>query len=954
MALAMGYSLYIGSGTAVRYASLVDAAMEIKLEAAIGHLWFEEVISGDRHEDVSGALAHIDKSAWYARVMLEGGENSEGTIVPLQDPALRGEIEEVLVKILEFRSIADDRWEASEQSGIGSEIDQRFDALFNDLLIQADIVETELQSFMAQEIFRFRTIQSLLIAICLGLASLTGLIFRNYNRELKQGISALQKSEENMSTTLLSIGDAVITTDTDGCIVRMNPVAEQLTGWNHSEARGLPLENIFHIINSKTRMKVDNPVAKVLTEGIIVGLANHTALIARDGTEFQIADSGAPIRDTQGRITGVVLVFRDVTESYAKDQLLRQSEDKFRALYDNAPLSYQSLDEDGCFLDINPAWLNALGYKKEEVIGQNFADFLHPDWKPHFEKNFPEFKRRGYVNDVQFKIRHKDKHYLDISFEGCIGYLPDGSFRQTYCVFKDITSLKENEVERERLVKAIEQANESIVITDAEGIILYTNPVFEQITGYSADEALGLSPRVLQSGEHNEEFYKNLWTVISGGDTWRGRFINQKKDGSHFTEDATISPVFDNAGIIVNYVAVKRDVTEQLALEEQYHQAQKVESIGRLAGGVAHDLNNLLTPILGYCEILMADFDADDARRESVDIILRSGIRARDLVRQLLAFSRKQTLEYKQVSLNQILENFQDLLQRTIREDIIIQVTLSPETGNIMADIGQIEQVIMNLTVNAADSMPQGGHLNIETMPVELDEEYASKHHGVKAGPYYMLAISDTGHGIDDEIMERIFEPFFSTKGEQGTGLGLATVYGIIKQHGGNIWVYSEKDKGTTFKIYLPASHEQPAEVKVKKAETASRVCSETILLAEDDEEVRELARAILCRTGYTVLEASSGADALSRQTDHDGPVHLLLTDVVMPEMNGKQLFELARGKNPDLKVLFMSGYTDDVVVHRGVLDEGTNFIQKPFTLDALAAKVQEILDQKTRPGPQH
>lgn len=1069
MVVAMGYSLIIGSQATTRYAPLMDAAMEIKLEITMGHLWFEEVISGDRNENIANALAHLDQSAWYARAMLEGGKNSEGHFEPLHDPALRSEIEEVLEKILEFRAIAEARWQAIEESGIGSKIDQDFDALFNELLLQADNVETALQEVMARELKRFRAVQILLILFCLGVAVLIGIVFRRYQKSLLQGMSSLQKNEEKLAITLNSIGDAVIATNTAGEVTRMNPVAEKLTGWKNSEALGRPLAEVFQIINSKTRMGVENPVAKVLDKGMIVGMANHTVLISRNGTECQIADSGAPIKDTQGNIIGVVLVFRDVSESYAKDHLLRQSEEKFRTLYDNAPLSYQSLDEEGCFLDINPTWLKTLGYEKEEVIGLPFADFLHPDWKPHFKKNFPEFKRRGQVHDVQFKIRHKNGTYRDISFEGSIGYHPDGTFHQTYCVFQDITEKnlaqekasrfshilestlneiyifdsetyllievnrgarenlgfsmeelstmnaldlkpeitadhftilvaplrsgakeivlfntvhrrkdgslypvevhlqmmthfgtslfvaitldiserKQKEEEREQLIKAIEQTTESIVITDAGGTILYTNPIFEQITGYSNAEAIGLNPRILKSEQHDDDFYREMWKTISGGETWRGQIINQKKDGSLFTEDASISPVFDEAGVIVNYVSVKRDITDRIHLEEQYHQAQKVESIGRLAGGVAHDLNNLLTPILGYGEMMLADFSPDDARREGMDIILRSGIRARDLVRQLLAFSRKQTLEYKPEDLNQIITNFESLLRRTTREDIQIAIVTSPKMSTIMADVGQIEQVIMNLTVNAADAMPDGGQLTIETMPVELDEEYTVNHHGVKPGPYCMLAMSDTGCGIADETMEKIFEPFFSTKGEQGTGLGLATVYGIVKQHGGNIWVYSEPGKGTTFKVYLPASDESLITTSATEATTTPRQCFESILLAEDNKDVRDLASTILTREGYTVLVAENGPSALELMDAHEGPLDLLLTDVVMPEMNGKKLFSLAAENHPQLKVLYMSGYTDNVIVHRGVLDENTSFIQKPFAIKALVAKVREVLNQE-------
>lgn len=389
------------------------------------------------------------------------------------------------------------------------------------------------------------------------------------------------------------------------------------------------------------------------------------------------------------------------------------------------------------------------------------------------------------------------------------------------------------------------------------------------------------------------------------------------------------------------------DVTEQKQLESQLRQAQQLEAVGRLAGGVAHDLNNLLVPILGYSQFLLDDFGPDDARRKSVKQIINAGLKARDLVRQLLAFGRKQVLEYKPVDINQVIKSFENLLRRTIREDIAIEIILSPHISPVMADIGQIEQVIMNLAVNAADAMPEGGKMTIETELVELDDEYAGKHPSVEAGEFVMLAISDTGCGMDNETREHIFEPFFTTKGESGTGLGLATVYGIVKQHGGNIWVYSEPEKGTAFKVYLPVSENEPIEGEKKgRALTTDLKGSETILLVEDDEDVRYLANAILSRHGYTVLVAKNGVDALTVLEAYNKPVNLLLTDVVMPEMNGKDLFEKIAPKYPDIKVVYMSGYTNNIIVHHGILDNGVQFIQKPFTVEALAVKIREVLEQ--------
>jgi len=361
---------------------------------------------------------------------------------------------------------------------------------------------------------------------------------------------------------------------------------------------------------------------------------------------------------------------------------------------------------------------------------------------------------------------------------------------------------------------------------------------------------------------------------------------------------------------------------------------------------VAHDLNNLLSPIVGYGEMLMAGAVEKEAIKETLGEIVHAGMRARDLVHQLLAFSRKQPLEFKSIDLNALVRNFEKLLRRTIREDVAIHVDLSEPLPTIKGDAGQLEQVLMNLAVNAQDAMPDGGAFTIGTSPVDLDESYAAQHNGVMPGPYVMLAISDSGCGMDAQTREHIFEPFFTTKERsKGTGLGLATVYGIVKQHGGNIWVYSEPGRGTTFKVYLPVSDESLSPVG-RTVETSSNLRgSETVLLVEDDEQVRDLARTILEKMGYTVLLAESGKEALSVLEAHDGPLHLLLTDVVMPGMNGRQLFERLSGTRPELKALYMSGYPGDVLAHRGVMDEGVHFLRKPFSIKALAIKVREVLD---------
>ncbi len=402
---------------------------------------------------------------------------------------------------------------------------------------------------------------------------------------------------------------------------------------------------------------------------------------------------------------------------------------------------------------------------------------------------------------------------------------------------------------------------------------------------------------------------------------------------------------FENSRL---YHETQRAYDELSQTQDQLVQASKMEAVGHLAGGVAHDFNNLLMVIMGRTELLLAALGSGDPNRSVIELIEKTAHRAADLTRQLLAFSRKQVLQPAVLDLNTVVSNMSEMLRRLIGEDITLITVLGPALGRVKADPGQIEQIIMNLAVNARDAMPHGGRLTLETANVDLDAAYARKHVSARPGPHIMLALSDTGIGMDPKTQARIFEPFFTTKGpRKGTGLGLAMVYGIVKQSGGNIWVYSELGQGTTFKIYLPQIEEPIESAQGRSALAPPLRGVETVLLVEDEDAVRDLARDILQARGYTVLEARHGAEALRISEQHPGPIHLMLTDVVMPEMTGRVLAGRLAALRPETKVLYMSGYTDNAVVHHGVLDPGTVFLQKPFTGAVLARKVREMLDSR-------
>jgi two-component system cell cycle sensor histidine kinase/response regulator CckA len=499
---------------------------------------------------------------------------------------------------------------------------------------------------------------------------------------------------------------------------------------------------------------------------------------------------------------------------------------------------------------------------------------------------------------------------------------------------------------QKRLVTAIEQTADSVIITDAQGIILYVNRGFEEVSGYRCAELVGKDVRTLANGEHDAAFLDSMWATAGAGQVWRGRFVHRRKDGSPYTEDASVTPVLDEGGAVVSCVAVQRDVTRQLQLEEQYRQAQKMEAVGRLTAGIAHDFNNLLTAINGFAELARSKAAPGDPLAESLDKVLSSGWRAADLVRQLMAFSRKQLVDPEVLSLNAVVADVDKLLKRVIGEHIALKTTLAPDLWPVRVDSAQIEQVIVNLAVNARDAMPGGGHLTIETCNVALDEDYTARHFGVPPGQYVVLAVSDDGIGMSDEVKAHLFEPFFTTKAPgKGTGLGLATIFGIVRGSGGHVGCYSEEGQGTTIRVYLPrVPGVAPSAARRDEAGDLPRG-SETILLVEDDASVRELAARALRQQGYTVLEAAGGAEALRLARERRQAIHLLLTDVVMPGLGGEVLAEQAVQVCPGLKVLFMSGYTDDAISHRGVLEPGVSFLQKPFGPLALARKVRAVLD---------
>jgi PAS domain S-box-containing protein len=789
---------------------------------------------------------------------------------------------------------------------------------------------------------------ALYLSVSVGIA-LFGGSMRLAQRRAEVNAQAEHAQREQLRVTLESIGDAVIVTDAGGRVTLQNPAAQNLTGWRKEDASGQPLEKVFNIANETTGRAVESPVTRVLREGTVIGLANHTVLIANDGTQRPIEDSGAPIRDEIGTITGVVLVFRDVSERRRIEEAVRQSEARKAAILESALDAVITIDHQGKIIEFNPAAERTFGYSAAEVMGQQMADlFIPQSLRDRHHRGMAHYLATGEgpVLGKRIELPALRADGSEFPIELAIARISSDGPPMFTAYVRDITERIRAEEARSRLAAIVDSSEDAIIGKTLDGIITDWNPGAERLYGYSAKEIKGKHISMLVPYDRFGELPGIMERLRRGEPTHDFESVRVRKDGKQIEVSVRISPIKDGQGLIIGASTIARDISQTKQLEEQLRQAQKMKAVGQLAGGVAHDFNNLLTVISGYSELLLKGHHSGDTDRSLIEEIYKAGERAA-LTRQLMAFSRKQVNQPKVLDLNAIVGETEKMLGRLIGEDIKLTTTLAADLGAVKVDPGQVEQVIMNLAVNARDAMPKGGKLTLETVSVDLDENYAQSHLKVKPGRYAMLAVSDTGCGMDEATKARIFEPFFTTKGPgKGTGLGLATVYGIVKQSGGHIGVYSEPGRGTTFKVYLPVVQERISSGKSHPGLKAALQGTETVLLVEDEPAVRSLSRLALQMYGYKVLEACQGDEAIRVSEQHQRAIHLLLTDVVMPGMSGRQVAETLRSMQPAMRVLYLSGYTDDAVVRHGVLEAETAFLQKPFTPLALASKVREVLDQ--------
>jgi two-component system cell cycle sensor histidine kinase/response regulator CckA len=633
-------------------------------------------------------------------------------------------------------------------------------------------------------------------------------------------------------------------------------------------------------------------------------------------------------------------------ERVSAENALSATEARFQCLVEQSLVGIFMLQDD-VFTYVNPKFARIFGYRPEELIEtKSLLDLVARDDQIRVAAQFlrPLTERAENLN-FSFRGRHCDGSDLELELSGARA-------RLTCCsgvigTLLDVTGKKKAEAEVSKLWRAVEQSPVSVLITDLQGRIEYVNPKLLEVTGYSQQELIGQTPGMLKSDSMGREFYQELWQTISSGREWHGELHNKKKSGELFWESVSISAVKSAEGRITHFVAVKEDITERKKAIDQMRQVQKMEAVGLLAGGIAHDFNNLLTVINGYSTLIIKALESGAPMRREAEQILRAGERAADLTRQLLSFSRRQILEPRVLDVNRQLKSVEQMLERLIGEHIGLVTRLAADAGFVKMDPGQLEQVVMNLVVNARDASDTGGEIAIETLNCELDDSFILLHPGSVAGSYLRLSVSDRGMGMNEEVKRRLFEPFFTTKElGRGTGLGLATAYGIVKQSGGYIEVISRPGEGSRFNIYLPRVF-LPEDPMERQSIEEQLIGSQTILVVEDEPGVLGLVVQILRQRGFKVLETTNPLHGETLFKQHADEIDMLLTDVVMPGLSGPALAERLTLRKPDLQVLFMSGHTQNKVALEKMLENGVQFLPKPFTSDGLIKKVRETLSGK-------
>jgi two-component system, cell cycle sensor histidine kinase and response regulator CckA len=777
--------------------------------------------------------------------------------------------------------------------------------------------------------------------------------------ERKRAREALARKERYYRSLIFNLHEDILVIDSSYRISDINNTALATLGKTRAEVIGRACHEVLHGITAPCHAQGEYcGLRQVFDTGEPCNMRHRH--LRGDGSRVYIDILMSPIKDTSGTVTHVVEAARDVTDLLQTQEALQASEQRYRMLAENSLDAIWTMNLDLEFTYINPAVEVLAGYTPEAIVGTHLSDYCEPEYFVKISQLIKKAVDGGPEHQstiFEALTVKKNGQPLPLEIHGKVVFDAQGHPVRLQGIARDITERKFGEQalrESEKRFRLLVESSPDAIYVQTESRFSYLNNAALHLFG--AAGAAELIGRPLLDRIHPD---------FHGLVRKRVHLINQEKailplseqiylrmDGTPVAVEVSAVPIRydgkDGALVFIRDISSRHAAEkERNQLQAQLYQAQKMESVGRLAGGVAHDFNNLLSIILGYGEIILEELPNSHPHFEALSQMQQAALRARELTRQLLAFSRKQVLKMHVVNVNSVLTGFEKLLRRVIGEDIALNMALGAGPLHVHADTAQLEQVLMNLAVNARDAMVDGGTLTIETAAVQLDETYTARTFGLSPGHYVMITISDSGSGMDRDTIDHLFEPFFTTKPkDKGTGLGLATSYGIISQHGGTIWVTSQPGQGTTFTIYLPMIPGEPLiEMPPLPKPPTSIAKTATILVVEDDLTVRKLACTMLSRCGFQVIESEDAFDAIRLAHESRCAIDLVLTDVVMPEMKGPEVFARIQESHPAAQVLYMSGYTDDVIAHRGVLDNGRQFLQKPFSMQVLITKIRDVLD---------